>query len=289
LLDRVDEDFDESLEDHLTSIEPITFETPVQLAAERSKSRSTPAGGHRAPDHRARHAVVSARKSGLNCRPNGNSSFELDQMNDLTERQSAVLEFLRDFMAEHGHAPTEREIQSGMEFSSQSVSRHYLAALEKKGAVIRHAGKARGLVLPGALAVASRPMLAIPLLGSIPAGFPVEGEQQSGACIMVDADTLHLPRNARTFALQVRGDSMTGVAILDGDTVVMEFRDPKHGDIVAALIDGETTLKRYVIRKGRPWLRAENPKYADLIPARELVVQGVMVALLRVPREKKRA
>ena len=81
---------------------------------------------------------------------------------------------------------------------------------------------------------------------------------------------------------------MTGANILDGDSIILEFRDPRHGDIVAALIDGETTLKRYLVQRGRPWLRAENPKYPDLIPAQELVVQGVMVALLRVPQVRKR-
>jgi repressor LexA len=208
-------------------------------------------------------------------------------MNQLTERQTAVLEFLRDFTAQHGHPPTEREIQSGLGFSSQSVARHYLAALEKKGALTRRAGMARGLTLAGVRPPAA--LLSIPLYGSIPAGFPVAAEQEAEGCITVDADTLHLPRNARTFALKVRGDSMTGANIVDGDSIVLEFRDPRHGDIVAALIDGETTLKRYVVQRGRPYLRAENPKYPDLIPAQELVVQGVMVALLRVPRERKQA
>jgi len=207
-------------------------------------------------------------------------------MNELTERQTAVLDFLRDFTAEHGHPPTEREIQSGLGFSSQSVARHYLAALEKKGAIARRAGMARGLTLSGPRPSAA--LLTIPIYGTIPAGFPVAAEQESEGCLTVDADTLHLPRNARTFALKVRGDSMNGINIVDGDNVILEFRDPCHGDVVAALIDGETTLKRYVIRKGRPFLRAENPAYPDLIPARELVVQGVMVALLRVPREKRK-
>ncbi len=207
-------------------------------------------------------------------------------MNQLTERQSAVLEFLREFTAEHGHPPTEREIQSGLGFSSQSVARHYLAALEKKGALTRRAGMARGLSLAGARPPAA--LLNIPLYGSIPAGLPVAAEQEAEGCITVDADTLHLPRNARTFALKVRGDSMTGANIVDGDSIILEFRDPRHGDIVAALIDGETTLKRYIVQRGRPYLRAENPKYPDLIPAQELVVQGVMVALLRLPRERKK-
>ena len=122
----------------------------------------------------------------------------------------------------------------------------------------------------------------IPLLGSIIAGKPESQEGRVDGCIDIDPTTLRLPKNARTFALKVRGDSMRNAAILEGDIVIMEFRDAKHGDIVAALIDGETTLKRFVVQGGVPYLRASNPKYPDLIPARELVIQGVLIALLRL-------
>jgi repressor LexA len=101
-------------------------------------------------------------------------------------------------------------------------------------------------------------------------------------CIDIDPTPLRLPKNARTFALKVRGDSMRNAAIMEGDIVIMEFREAKHGDIVAALIDGETTLKRFVVQNGASYLRASNPKYPDLIPARELVIQGVLIALLRL-------
>ena len=74
---------------------------------------------------------------------------------------------------------------------------------------------------------------------------------------------------------------MIDAHICDGDTVVLEHREPRKGDVVAALIDGETTLKRYVVKSGKPYLHAENEDYPDLIPARELVVQGVMVGLVR--------
>ena len=225
-------------------------------------------------------------KSGLQSAAITCSHEQVQMSKPLTDRQTIVLDFLREFMTEHGHAPTEREIQSGLGFSSQTLVRHYLDALDRAGVIIRNAGKARGLTLPGIRSAGT--MLRIPVYGTIAAGFPGETEQSSEGCITVDADTLHLPRNARTFALRVRGDSMIGINIVDGDNVILEFREPKHGDVVAALIDGETTLKRYVIRKNRPFLRAENPNYPDLIPAQELVVQGVMVALLRVPQPKKR-
>lgn len=122
----------------------------------------------------------------------------------------------------------------------------------------------------------------IPFLGSIIAGRPESQEGRVDGCIDIDPTTLRLPKNARTFALKVRGDSMRNAAILEGDIVIMEFRDAKHGDVVAALIDGETTLKRFVVQGGVPYLRASNPKYPDLIPARELVIQGVLIALLRL-------
>ncbi|MFM8763918.1 MAG: LexA family protein [Spartobacteria bacterium] len=92
---------------------------------------------------------------------------------------------------------------------------------------------------------------------------------------------LGIQTHARTFALRVRGDSMTGAHILDGDIVILELKPPAHGRVVAALIDGESTLKTFLVRAGKPYLRAENPDYPDLIPAQELVIQGVMVALLR--------
>ncbi len=124
----------------------------------------------------------------------------------------------------------------------------------------------------------------IPLLGSIIAGKPEVQEGRLDGCVDIDPTTLRLPKNARTFALKVRGDSMRNAAILEGDIVIMEFREAKHGDIVAALIDGETTLKRFVVQGGMPYLRASNPKYPDLIPARELVIQGVLIALLRLSK-----
>jgi repressor LexA len=85
---------------------------------------------------------------------------------------------------------------------------------------------------------------------------------------------------------------MIDAHILDGDIVILEDRkDVQNGDIVAALIDGETTLKRYVTEHGRPYLKAENPLYPNLVPARELRIQGVLVSLVRkqiaAPRRKR--
>ncbi len=79
---------------------------------------------------------------------------------------------------------------------------------------------------------------------------------------------------------------MIGRHILDGDFVILEHGpEPRSGQIVAALIDGESTLKSYVVKGGKPYLRAENPKYPNLIPAQELMIQGVLKALIRKARE----
>jgi len=125
-------------------------------------------------------------------------------------------------------------------------------------------------------------LLAVPVLGSIPAGRPVAEGQPLDACSSIDPDMLRLPKGTRVFAVRVRGDSMKDAGIHEGDFVFLEFRDPKNGDIVAALIDGECTLKRYVMHRGRPFLKAENENYPALIPAQELVIQGVQVAVLRL-------
>ncbi len=202
----------------------------------------------------------------------------------LTSRQREMLEYLRAHQREHGVMPSTREIQRHFGFSSQTAAMSHLRALEKKGVIQRHAFKARAVVFPEDL---KRPEIVdVPVYGQIPAGFAVEAEQQAEGCISVDINTLGIPRNARTFALKVRGDSMIGAHILNGDFVVLEIRPPKPRDIVAALIDGETTLKRYLLRNGRPYLKAENPEFPDLVPAQELMIQGVMVTLIRHARRE---
>jgi repressor LexA len=121
----------------------------------------------------------------------------------------------------------------------------------------------------------------VPIYGSIAAGFAELSEQENQGIVSVDVRTIGIRRGAQTFALKVRGDSMIGAQINNGDMAILEVREPKNNDIVAALIDGETTLKRLVMNRGRPFLKAENPNFPNLIPVQELVIQGVLVALIR--------
>jgi repressor LexA len=199
----------------------------------------------------------------------------------LTDRQQAVLDFVQAQHERHGLFPTLREIQAHFGFASPFAATRHLQALEKKGALIRHPGKARAFTLPDAPAKPA--LLSIPIFGVIPAGLPASNAQEiePDETVAVEPASLGLRRNSRVFGLRVRGDSMIGANILEDDLVFLAPREPTPGQIVAALIDGESTLKRFLQKRGRPFLRAENPRYPDLIPAAELIIQGVMVGLLR--------
>ena len=200
----------------------------------------------------------------------------------LTDRQQEVLNFIQHCRELGGASPSLREIAGHFGFRSMKAAADHVTALRRKGALTGPAGRARSLSVVHPLQSLRRPIVNIPLLGSIPAGFPLDREQEADGCISVDIETLGIHPSARTFALQVRGDSMIGRHILDRDVVILEHGiTPKTGDVVAALIDNESTLKTFLLQRGKSFLRAENPKYPDLIPAAELMIQGVMVALIR--------
>jgi repressor LexA len=202
----------------------------------------------------------------------------------LTDRQKDVLDFIQREQREKGITPSTREIQSHFGFASQTSVMQYIAALERKGFLDRHARKARALITP---AMKVR-ITDVPIYGQIPAGMAALTEQDIEGHVSLDTHSANVSKNRGTFALRVRGDSMIGAHIVDGDVVILEqSKDVHHGDVVAALIDGETTLKRYVVDHGRPYLKAENPRYPDLIPARELKIQGVMVSLVRKQQRRK--
>jgi repressor LexA len=203
----------------------------------------------------------------------------------LTERQRNILDFIQREQREKGITPSTREIQRHFGFASQTSVMQYIAALERKGFLDRHARKARALITP---AMKIR-ITDVPIYGQIPAGMSALTEQTIEGHVSLDTRSANVSKNRGTFALRVQGNSMVGAHIIDGDIVILEDHKEVHnGDIVAALIDGETTLKRYVVEHGRPYLKAENPRYPNLIPARELKIQGVMVSLVRKQERRKR-
>lgn len=197
----------------------------------------------------------------------------------LTNRQQELLDFLKEEHSATGIMPSTREIQEHFGFASQTAAVSHLRALEKKGVISRLPHKARALVFEDGLE--REPIVDVPIFGMIPAGYGDDSEPEPEGTLSVDTRSLGVAPSAKTFALRVRGESMIDAHICDGDHVVLEQREPRNRDIVAALIDGETTLKRYVTEKRKPYLKAENSDFPDLIPARELMIQGVMVGLVR--------
>lgn len=209
-------------------------------------------------------------------------------MEPLTLRQQEILGYLRLYQREHDTWPSFREIVNHFGFKSTNAVMGHLKALERKGYLSRIPGQARTFRINVDLQEDSRPeeaeeVIDIPIYGSIAAGYP-DGVETGGAIgrLQIDVDTAGVRRSNKCFALKVRGDSMVDAGIYDGDTVIIEQSHPNNGDVVAALIDGETTLKRFISQPGRaPYLKAENRQYPELHPVSELVVQGVAKAVVR--------
>jgi len=204
----------------------------------------------------------------------------------LTKAQRRVLEFIQSEVQSGNPVPTHQEIADQFGFKSKRAAACHLQALGKKGVLVSEPGKARSLRVTSPLAKLRNRIVDIPLFGSIPAGLPQDREQDAEGCVSVDVESLGYKPTRNAFALRVTGDSMIEQHILDGDFVVLEHGpEPRNGQIVAALIDGASTLKTFVVKGGRPYLRAENPKYPNLIPAQELMIQGVFKALIRRAKE----
>jgi repressor LexA len=205
-------------------------------------------------------------------------------MEELTDRQRQILAFIENQQA-RGVSPSYRDIAQHFGFRSVSSVADHLRALQEKGAITSAKYQARSLRSLSPLQLLRKRVVDIPVFGSIPAGFGEEMTQEVEECVSVDIGTIKIRPTARTYALRVRGDSMIGKHILDGDIVVLEYgKEPVPGQVVAALIDGKSTLKTYVMQRNKAYLKAENPRYPDLIPAEELMVQGVFVALIRRSR-----
>ncbi len=204
-------------------------------------------------------------------------------MDSLTQRQQQVLDFILSSQVEHGVVPTMREIARQVGFRSMTAAADHIRALRRKGYLVHHPRQARShSVVPARQTTGPRGLSYVPLYGTIPAGFADERQSESGRSVAVDLQSLGLRAGAKLFALEVRGDSMIGRHIVDGDIAIIDrSRTPQQGEVVAALIDRESTLKTLEYEAGRAYLRAENPQYPNLHPSHELLVQGVMVALVR--------
>ena len=219
---------------------------------------------------------------------NGCATKHVAIMDKLTVRQQEVLGYLQIYQREHGTWPSIREIVSHFGFRSTNSAMGHVRALERKGYISRVRGQARTFRINLALADESRPeealdVIDIPIYGSIAAGYP-DGVEASGEIgrLQIDVESAGVRKSRRCFALKVRGESMIDAGIFDGDTVVIEQAPPRHGDIVVALIDGESTLKRFVNKPPKsPYLKAENKNFPALYPVSDLMIQGIAKAIVR--------
>ncbi|MBN2171793.1 MAG: repressor LexA, partial [Candidatus Krumholzibacteriota bacterium] len=193
----------------------------------------------------------------------------------LTPRQRAFLDYLEGFLAREGRTPSLRRAAADLGVSHSAVVQH-IRALEAKGYARRESRYSRTLHLlnrAGETAGAQR-WREIPVIGRVTAGLPMYAQQEWDGGLVVDAE---LFRGDNLFALRVRGDSMTGAGILDGDLAICEPRQfARDGEIVVALVGGEeATVKRFFRRGDRIELRPENPDYAPLdLDLGEVLVQG---------------
>jgi repressor LexA len=217
----------------------------------------------------------------------------------LTARQRAILAMIRDTVETRGYPPSVREIGEGVGLTSPSSVAHQLGTLERMGYLRRDPNRPRALVVadlsePAAPAESSRPALRavetidpdfhrpdtayVPVVGRIAAGGPILAEQDVEAVFPLPRD---LVGEGELFMLKVVGDSMIDAAICDGDWVVVRQQNTaENGDIVAALIDDEATVKTFKRRDGHVWLMPHNPAYAPIL-GDHATVMGKVVTVLR--------
>ncbi|MCW2920234.1 MAG: SOS-response transcriptional repressor, LexA [Thermoleophilia bacterium] len=229
---------------------------------------------------------------------------------ELTDRQQAVLDVLRSHTAEHGYPPTVREIGEVLGMASSSTVHSHLAALERAGIIERDPTKPRALKWGPAAATlgidataggsvgATGPTsggtvtsighgnvdvdasVTMPLLGRVAAGAPILAEEHVEEYVPVPKK---LTRSGESFLLKVRGDSMEGAGILDGDWVVVrKQKDASNGQIVIALVgdDEEATCKRYERRAGHVELHSENPAYEPIVTD-QVEIAGIVTGVMR--------
>ena len=191
---------------------------------------------------------------------------------DLTSKQGALLRFLQNKILEEGRPPTIREIGQRFGFKSTGTTRDYLASLTKKGYLKRTPHRSRSIEL-------TRPLLfRIPVLGRITAGKPDLALEEFEEYVYLDEFISN--QNRQIFALRVKGDSMVEKGIHDGDIAIFKKQQlAEEGQIVAALIDHEATIKMLKKQKNEFFLAAANSAYPDI--RKPFTIIGKVVAVLK--------
>ncbi len=196
----------------------------------------------------------------------------------LTKRQREILDYLNDFIQQHGYAPSLEEIGRRFGLSSLATVHKHLTNLQEKGFIKRSWNRSRSVeLIPARVGTRS---VEVPLLGYVAAGAPIEA--------IAGAETINIPEDLvgkrDTYVLRVKGDSMIDEQIRDGDLVIVEDRKTaENGEMVIALVSGaDVTLKKFYREQGRIRLQPANPAMQPMLfDPEQIQVQGVVIGVMR--------
>ena len=197
-------------------------------------------------------------------------------MEKLTRRQTVVLDFIRSHIDDTGYPPTRADIARALGFRSPNAAEEHLRALARKGAIELTPGRSRGIRLPAPPG--------LPIVGRVAAGHPILAVEHIEDTCQIPAELFRPPAD---FLLRVRGDSMTGAGILDGDLLAVHGTpEARNGQIVVARVDDEVTVKRFqrTSDRTRVVLLPENDDYEPIevdLREREFAIEGLSVGVLR--------
>jgi repressor LexA len=203
---------------------------------------------------------------------------------ELTAEQQRVVSYIIGYREENGFPPTVREIAAALGYRSLNNVRQHLRLVERKGFVRLLPGKARGIEITAAFAAGEygeEEEQGVPLIGSVAAGTPITAIENVDGYVTLDRSIF---KGEGLFALRIKGDSMNGMGILNGDIVVVRKKThAEHGEVVVVVINGDATLKRFIRENGTIRLRAENPAYGDIVldPGSSIQVAGKLVGVIR--------
>jgi repressor LexA len=200
----------------------------------------------------------------------------------LTERQTRILDYIRYVTKVRNYPPSVREIGEAVGLSSSSTVHNHLNQLERRGLIKRDPSKSRTVQLTSDMDLDQqrRNAISVPIVGNVAAGSPILAEQNIEDHVLLSSDLA----KEGYFLLRVRGDSMVNASILDGDLVLVR---PQHeatnGSIVVALVDGDATVKRFERSNGHVKLIAENPAYEPIVTSNVSLV-GIVRGVIRLFR-----
>jgi repressor LexA len=203
-------------------------------------------------------------------------------MEKLTPKQSKIYKFIERYQFKNGASPTIGEMRKYLDVSSDNSILKHLNGLTEKG-YIKRDNTPRGIKMLANVREqfeAAADLIRVPLLGTIPAGGAVDAEEHILDTFEIGHGLMKSQNGA--FLLRVTGNSMIDAGIFEGDMVlVLPEESARHGDVVVALVDGDSTVKRYMNEKGKVYLKAENPEYENIYPQGSLEIQGVVSGLIR--------